>query len=140
MATIRGTAPDEYLSFTPLPEISRHSFEVTACLRDRVVTNNSLTLLAGEAFLAALREFERTRSGEARLEGTYDFQLAITPHGRTGAAWVGFCLKEFVYLSNGQDGRHVLEGGFKVEGEHVGHMVRELAGLLAGRAAGEQPV
>jgi hypothetical protein len=128
---ISGERPDEWIHFTPMPEISAISFEVTACLRGRTVSNNSLSLLGAAGFLAALVEFERTRSGEAVLEGTYDFRLVVRPYGRTGAAWLAFRLAEWLALEDDTYGRHVLDGGFVIAGESVGRLVRDLKGLLA---------
>ena len=124
-----GKGPD-YLLFTRLPEISEYSYEVSACLGGRSVTNDSLTFLDVENFLIEVEEFERKRSGMAELKGTYDFRLAIAPHGRAGAAWVGFYLAEFLFVANGQYGRHALEGGLVIDGEWVGQAVRELTELL----------
>ncbi len=130
MLTVRGTMLEDYIRLTPLPEISRQSFDVTASLGGRVVSNNSIALLGVEGFALALHTFERTRSGEAILEGTYEFLLTVTPHGRTGAAWLGFRLVDLFLLENGSHGRHTLEGGFPVAGDRVGSMAADLLELL----------
>ncbi len=132
MAKIRisGERPDEWIQFTSMPEISAISFHVTACMGGRTVSNNSLAVLGVDGFLAALAEFERTRSGEAVLEGTYDFRLVVRPYGRTGAAWLGFRLVEYLFLEDRTQGRHVLEAGFVIAGESVGRLFRDLKGLL----------
>lgn len=129
--TIRGTQTADFLRLDPIWEISDQSYEVTASLGGREVSNGSVSVLGVPAFLAALAVFAETRSQEAVLTGTYDFHLTVDPHGGTGAAWVGFMVAEFIWLDNQTYGRHLLEGGFVVDGEHVGQVVRELSELLA---------
>jgi hypothetical protein len=92
---ISGTRPDEWIRFAPTPEISASSFVVSVCLCGRTASTH-LDVLDTDKFLVGLREFERTRSGQAILEGTYDFRLVVRPHGRTGAAWIGFHLAEWL--------------------------------------------
>jgi hypothetical protein len=127
---ISGERADEWIRFKPLPEISASSFVVSACLRGRTVSTD-LAVQGIDAFLATLTEFERTRSGQAILEGTYDFRLVVRAYGRTGAAWLGFHLAELLWLEDRTHGRHVLDGGFPIAGEMVGQMVRDFKGLVA---------
>jgi hypothetical protein len=133
VVTIHATDSADFLRLVPLREISDQSYEVTASLGGREVSNGSVAILGVPAFLAALASFTDTRSGQAVLTGTYDFQLSVGSHGRTGAAWVGFVVAEYIWLGNRTQGRHLLEGGLVVDGEHVGQMVRELTALLARR-------
>ena len=132
VVTISGTETADFLRLVPLREISDQSFEVMASLGGRVVTNDSMSVLGVPAFLAALAAFADARIGQAVLTGTYDFRLTVGPHGGTGAAWVGFVVAEYIWLGNRTHGRHLLDGGLVVDGEHVGRVVRELSALLAG--------
>ncbi len=125
--TIRSSKGEDYLEFVPN---GIGSYEVTASLSGRVVRNDSVSLLVTPAFRKGLRDFADTRRGQAVLEGTYDFRVAIGSHGHTGAAWVGFVLVDFLYLQNDTRGRHLREGGFVVGGEYVGALVRDLERLL----------
>lgn len=130
--TVCGTETNDFLRLVPLRDLSDWSYEVTASLAGREITNGSISVLGVPAFLAALRSFADTRSGQAVLTGTYDFRLSVGPHGRTGAAWVGFIVAEFIWLGNRTYGRHVVEGGLVIDGEHVGRLTHELTGLLVG--------
>lgn len=132
MVTISGTETADFLRLVPKREISNQSYEVTASVGGREVTNGSVAVLGVPTFLNALTTFADTRSGQAVLEGSYDFRLTVEPHGRTGAAWVGFVVAEFIWLGNRTHGRHLLDGGLVVDGENVGRVVRELSALLAG--------
>ena len=133
--TIRGRQSGDYLRFKPLPELSLSSFEVTASVSGRSVTSDSLCLLGGPEFIAALRAFEKTRNGEAVLVGTDDFRLAIGPFGATGAAWVAFALTDGFPLPTGGRGRHLIEAGILLDGEFVGELVRNLSNLLDSRVS-----
>jgi hypothetical protein len=130
--TISGTAAADFLRLVPLGEISDQSYEVTASLGGREVSNGSVSVVGVPAFLTALAGFADTRSGRAVLEGTYDFRLTVSPYGRTGAAWIGFVVAEFIWLGNQTHGRHLLDGGLVVDGEQVGQLVGDLSALLAG--------
>lgn len=132
MVTISGTETADFLRLVPMREISDQSYEVTASVGGREVSNGSVAVLGVPAFLTALTAFADTRSGQAVLEGTYDFRLTVGPHGGTGAAWVGFVVAEFIWLGNRTHGRYLLDGGLVVDGEHVGRVVQELSALLAG--------
>src|SRR5437660_1151482 len=127
---ISGGQLDECIRFTPTPEISASSFTVTACLHVRTASTN-LALLGIDTFLAALAVLEKTRSGKAILEGTYDFRLVVRPYGRTGAAWIGFYLAEWLSLEDRTYGRHVLDAGFPIAGEMVADMLHEFTRLLS---------
>ncbi len=127
---ISGVRPEEHIRFTALPEISNSSFEVTASVQGRSVMIPCVSLLDLEKLLAALSQFEQTRSSAAILEGTYGFRLVVHPHGRTGGAWIGFCLIDDPFLEDGTQGRHTLEAGFAIPGESVGRFVRDLGALL----------
>ena len=139
MVTISGTETADFLRLVPLREISDRSFEVTASLGGRLVSNGSVSVLGVSAFLAALAAFADTGTGQTVLTGTYDFRLTIGPHGGTGAAWVGFVVAVYIWLGNRTHGRHLLDGGLVVDGEHVGRVVRELSALLAGCSTDAEP-
>lgn len=128
---VRGTATADFVRLAPLREISNQSYEITASLGGREVSNGSVSVLEVPVFLSALTAFADTRTGEAVLTGTYEFRLAIGPYGRTGAAWVGFVVAEYLWLSNQTHGRHLLDGGLIVDGEHVERMARELSTLFS---------
>jgi hypothetical protein len=126
---ISGPQPDEWIRFTPMAEISASSFAVSARMGGRTASTD-LSVLGTDRFLAALMEFERTRSGEAILEGTYEFRLVVRPFGKKGAAWIGFHLADWLWLEDHTHGRHVLEAGFPLAGELIGQMVRDFTSLL----------
>jgi hypothetical protein len=130
--TISNPRTGDFLRLLPLKEISDFSYEVTASLSGHEVSYSSVSMLGVPDFLVAVRAFADTRSGQATLTGTYDFQLTLSPHGHTGAAWVGFRVVDYIFMENGAHGRHSVEGGFMVDGEYVDRMVDELSGLLSG--------
>lgn len=131
MVTIRSLGTGDFLRLVPLRELSGISYEIVASLSGHEVKNESITVQGVPEFVSDLRAFAETRTGQAILTGTYDFRLTVGPHGRTGAAWVGFHVAEYIFLKNSTFGRHLLEGGLVVEGEYVRQMVRDLACLLS---------
>lgn len=132
VVTVRSVGTGDFLRFVPLRELSGISYEIVASLSGHEVTNGSVAVQGVPEFVADLRAFAETRTGQAILTGTYDFRLSVGPHGRTGAAWVGFYVADWIFLSNSTHGRHILEGGLIVEGEYVRQMVQELTCLLSG--------
>ncbi|MGC1273403.1 MAG: hypothetical protein WBC44_06815 [Planctomycetaceae bacterium] len=87
MVTISGTETADFLRLVPMREISDQSYEETASVGGREVSNGSVAVLGVPEFLAALAAFADTRSGQAVLEGTYEFRrVAPTPSRRRGRA------------------------------------------------------
>jgi hypothetical protein len=127
---IAGTDADTWLEFLPVPEISDRSFAVTAATCGYRVANDSVALLEPEAFLADLARFEATRRGEARLEGTYEFELHVSPHQGRGDALVRFRVVDPLPPVGNVFGACRLDGALVLPGEAVGAFVERLRQLL----------
>jgi hypothetical protein len=129
---LTGLDPDTWLELEPAPEISTRSFSVTATTGRYRVENDSVALLGAASFLAALADFERTRHGEARLEGTYDFELLIAPHQGRGDALLRFRVVDPLFVPGDVPGSCRLESAMVVAAESVGAIAAGLQRLLAG--------
>src|SRR6266540_3405844 len=71
-------------------------YDLTATLQRRSVNNDAVSFWPVPAFLASLESFERSRRGEAVLDGTYDCRLVVRPHSLRGDAWLEFSVCEYL--------------------------------------------
>jgi len=128
--SVHGESPGERIEFVPCPDISSMTFSVTAVCGNHTVSNHSLTILGATEFLEKLAEFERSRTSDAELTGTYDFHLRVAPSGSTGDALVQFHLSDTFVTHPGSEGSCTLRGGFVVAGENVAEMLESFRQLL----------
>lgn len=121
----RGT-----LMIQPQPELSQVSARVRATWGSLEVENDSVAFLNATEFLAQLREFERTRRTTARLEGTYNVEITVSPFESRGDAMVTFSITDLIHLPGSTPGRWELHAGIVVGGEFVGAMLRQFEDLF----------
>ena len=129
-AMIRGSNHDEAISLIARPEISEASFDVTTSFRGYIVGETSVTLFEVERFVEELVELERTRTGEARLTGTYDFELSIAPFEHRGDALVRFSLENVLSTASGRAGSCKIQGDFVIDAEWLPKTVQDLCAVL----------
>jgi hypothetical protein len=99
-------------------------YDLKATLKTRSVSNDAVSFCSMPDFLASLDVFERSRSGEAILNGTDDCRLVVRPNSLRGDAWIEFRVTQYLLLpcSPGKGdlyGHYSLSGGIAVLGEDV---------------------
>jgi len=105
---------------------------VLVCCQGRQVRNDSLALTGAPQFITALYALERSWSGSATLDGTYDFRLTVSAI-RPSALWLSFSITDYIATIPHHDlpgMRHLLEGGFTVEGAPAHRLISDLYDLL----------
>ena len=103
-----------FLEFTPLPELSSHSFDLLASVEGRQVHVDSLALLATASFLRELSMLRARWSGAATLTGTYDFCLQVRAI-RPEQLWLSVYAVDYIATIGTGDppcARHILDAGF----------------------------
>ena len=129
---ITGTDADTWLELEPVSGISDRTFAITAATCGYRVANDSVTLLEADAFLADLARFEASRRGDARLEGTYEFEMDLTPHQGRGDALLRFRVVDPLPPVGNVFGACRLDGAMVLPGESLGALAAGLRRLLAG--------
>jgi len=127
---IAGIEPDAWLEIEAMPEVSDHTFAITAALGPYRVAND-IPVTGAADFLADLHRFVVTRQGEAVLLGAYDFELVVAAHGVRGEALVRFRVTDTVPCPPILHGHCRLVGAIVVPGEMVEDMVRSLRQSMA---------
>lgn len=122
-----------FIEFERREEDGYAIFDVRAELAGFRACNPGIILVRVPDFLCQLSEFERTRRGEAVIEGTEDFRLSIGALDTAGHIWTGFRISRQVYhLGGGRTLPLTLEGGFEYNSEFTNQLVRDFRVLLRG--------
>jgi hypothetical protein len=130
---IASHQPDTFIEFKALPELSASSFEITACLSGRKVTYGDIALLRTDQFLEDLQRVLTVGSGEATLEGAYDFRLTVRPQ-KDRRSTLSFYIAEYIAVPEKPEHdfmRLSLQGSFPISSDVTEHMVDDFKGILA---------
>ena len=126
---IGGYRSNSYLEFTPLPDISASSFDVLACVEGRAVHNVSLAVLNRAEFLAELQQLHSTWTGEAILNGTYDFRLRVCGT-RVSELLIAIYITDISLVSE-PPLRHILDGRFRLADAAAERLFEQFHDLFA---------
>lgn len=129
---IRGSDPNESIEFLAVPELSDSSFNIAASYAQYRIEETSVTLVGIDEFLAKLASFEETRTGFAKLEGTYDFRLEVRPFEHRGDALIRFNIAHLLLLPDHKHGSCRLDAAFVVQADRIASMLRELNRMRTG--------
>jgi hypothetical protein len=131
-ATITGLSGSDFIRIDALSGLRAAGFAVTAHVNNCTVTHDFIEVFPPAAFLADLREFERSRSGTATIQGSPHFTLTIGPYRTLGAAFLRFEIGDpQMFLCEATYGSLSFSAGFVIPGEFVSTALRDLESLFA---------